>query len=272
MSPPIGGLLALSVTSMLAGTGAAAEATTVELFSAGSLRGVVTDLTREAAAAGIEIKATFGGSGLLRERIEKGETPDLFLSADVGSPRQLAAQGRTIIPPIVFAGNRMCIVSRRAAGVTEKNLIDRLLAKEVHLRTSTPVADPAGDYAWTILEKIDALRPGAGAALKGKAEALMHLTPAPAPDQSPAAALFASHQVDMSITYCSAVPALVKELPELTSLTVPARLDPRPLDGMAVLTLKPAALKIALLLVSEKGQAIVAANGLVPVADTGAGR
>src|SRR5579872_3996878 len=69
---------------------------TVEIFSAGSLRGVVNDLATEVAPGlNIEVKSTFGGSGLLRERIEKGETPDLFLSADLGGPRKLEAEGRT---------------------------------------------------------------------------------------------------------------------------------------------------------------------------------
>ena len=69
-------------------------------------------------ALNIEVKPTFGGSGLLRERIEKGERPDLFTSADLGSPRKLEAEGRTVLPVAAFARNRMCIVSRRAAGVT----------------------------------------------------------------------------------------------------------------------------------------------------------
>lgn len=262
--------LAVAGVALLGCTAALAQ--TVEVFAAGSLRGVVSDLARRAEAAyHIELKATFGGSGLLRERIERGETPDLFLSADLGSPRRLAAQGRTVAPVIAFAGNRMCVLARRSAAVTEENLIERMLAPGVRLKTSTPVADPAGDYAWAIFAKIEALRPGAGALLKEKAQALMRLTPTPAPNQSAAAALFESHQVDMSITYCSAVAALAQEVPDLASLVVPPRLDPHPVDGLAVLSLKPAALRVALLLLSEEGQALIAAQGLVPVADLGAG-
>ena len=117
---------------------------------------------------------TFGGSGALRERIEKGEKPDLFLSADLGSPQKLAAQGRTVVPVAAFARNRMCIVSRRSAGVTAANLVDRLLATETRVKTSTPIADPSGDYAWAIFDRIDALKPGAGALLKAKAQAAMN--------------------------------------------------------------------------------------------------
>src|ERR1700742_1851069 len=103
----------------------------VAIFSAGSLRGVVTDLSAEAKATlGIEVVPTFGGSGLLRERIEKGEKADLFLSADVGSPRKLASDAKTVVPAIAFSRNRMCVISRKSAGVTAANLVNQLLAKK----------------------------------------------------------------------------------------------------------------------------------------------
>lgn len=257
------------VASVAAAWGAAAHAAsvTVEIYAAGSLRGVVSELAREAGPLfHVEVKPSFGGSGSLRERIEKGESPDLFMSADVGSPSKLAAEGRTVVPAIPFARNRMCFVSRRSAGITPENLIDRLLAQDVRLKTSTPVADPGGDYAWAILDHIDALRPGAGAILEQKARASMSLKATPAtPTQSPAAALFLSNQIDVSITYCSGAGGLLKQVPALTSLVVPPQLDPHPLYGIAVLSAKPEALRLALYLLSEKGQAIIAREGLVPL-------
>jgi molybdate transport system substrate-binding protein len=263
-------LCALLAALTLAAAASAARAApeTVEIFSAGSLRGVVNDLATEVAPGfNIEVKATFGGSGLLRERIEKGERPDLFMSADLGSPRKLEAEGRTVVPAIAIARNRMCIVSRRSAHVTAANLIDRLLAKNVRVKTSMPAADPGGDYAWAIFDRIEALRPGAGAILKEKAQALMSLKGTPTkPGESAYAALFDSGQVDMAITYCSGVAKLEQEVPELTSLVVPPKLDPHPVDGLAVLSTRPAALRLGLFLLSEKGQAIVAREGLVPIA------
>lgn len=258
------------VAASAAGVSSARAAETVEIFAAGSLRGVVGELAQEAGPAlGIEVKSSFGGSGMMRERIEKGETPDLFLSADVGSPQKLAAAGRTIVPAIAFARNRMCIMSRNSAHVTARNLVDRLLTKGVRVKTSTPIADPAGDYAWAIFDRIDTLRPGSGALLKSKAEDLMSLTATPTtPNQSPAAALFLANQIDMSITYCSAAPGLEKEVPGLQSLVVPPQLDPHPLYGAAVLSNKPQALRLALYLLSDKGQAIIARQGLVPLAQT----
>jgi ABC-type molybdate transport system substrate-binding protein len=259
-----------AVISITVPSPARAAGETVEIFSAGSLRGVVADLTQEAQSAfKVEIKATFGGSGSLRERIERGETPDLFLSADLGHPLALESQGRTVVPAIVFARNRMCVISRKSAGVTARNLIDRLLAKDVRVKTSTPIADPAGDYAWAIFDRIDTLRPGAGAKLKEKAQTVMHVSATPAPGQSATAALFVAKQVDMSITYCSGWTALQKEVPDLTSLEVPPQLDPHPVDGIAVLSHRPQAMQVALFLLSQKGQAILAKEGLVPLLDSG---
>jgi ABC-type molybdate transport system substrate-binding protein len=258
--------LASAALGLLAATALArAHADTVEIFAAGSLRGVVTELASEATPLGIEVKPSFGGSGLMRERIEKGETPDLLLSADMSSPRKLQSLHRTVLPVIAFARNRMCILARRSAGVTGSNLIERLLDKRVRLKTSTPVADPSGDYAWAIIERIDALRPGSGAILKQKAQASMSLTPPPS--ENPTTALFASGQIDMAITYCSATRTLPQDAPELTSIQIPPELDPHPVYGAAVLSSKPDALRLVLYLLSEKGQAILAHQGLVPLAE-----
>src|SRR4029079_2250376 len=252
-----------------AGTPMLVRADPVQILAAGSLRGVVTDLAVAANAVSIEIRSDFGGSGLLRERIEKGEKADLFLSADLASPRKLQALGRTALPVGAFARNRMCVVSRRSAGVTEKNLVDRLLATGVRVKTSAPIADPSGDYAWTIFDRIEAARPGAGAKRKEKAQANMTLTaPSSAPGQSAAAALFAADLGDMSITYCSASVDLEKEIPGLASIEVPPELDPHPMYGIAVLSDRPEVLRLAVFLLSEEGQALVARNGLVPLSAT----
>ncbi|HXA92041.1 MAG TPA: substrate-binding domain-containing protein, partial [Steroidobacteraceae bacterium] len=87
------------------------------------------------------------------------------------------------------------------------------------------------------------------------------------PTQSAAAALFAANAIDLSITYCSGTAALEKEAPELTSFPVPPELDPHPVYGVAVLSAKPPALRLALFLLSEKGQAIIATAGLVPLTE-----
>ena len=62
----------------LAATSPAAQPEPLVIFAAGSLRGVVTELAAEAGPAlGVEVQPSFGGSGAMRERIEKGESADL---------------------------------------------------------------------------------------------------------------------------------------------------------------------------------------------------
>lgn len=239
---------------------------TVTIFSAGSLRGVVAELAAQVGPAyHIRIEPTFGGSGALRERIEHGAHADLLLSADVGSPRKLEHAGRTVVPVLAFARNRICILSPRAAGVTAGNLVDRMLAPGTRTWTSTPVVDPGGDYAADIFDKINALHPGAGARLKARAKAVRDATAKEAPGPDHFATLFAEHRIDLLVTYCSGVAKLERQNPELTSLPIPAQLDPHPVDGMAVLSDSPAVLRVALYLMSRRGQAIVAQNGLVPI-------
>src|SRR6185312_662812 len=246
---------------------AQAQSPTVRIYSAGSLRGVVGDLAKQAGPAlGIEVKGEFGGSGSMRERIEKGEKPDLLMSADIASPQKLQAEGKTVVPVIAFAKNRECAVSRKALGVTPDNLAAKLLDPKVRIKTSQPIADPSGDYTRAISDKIDAGHPGAGKTLKAKGEASWTLTATPTkPGQSALAALFANDKIDMTIVYCSA--GIDKEVPGLSGCPIPAALDPHPVYGVAVLNDRPEALRLALYLLSEKGQAIVAKNGLVPLLD-----
>lgn len=56
------------------------------------------------------------------------------------------------------------------------SLLDRMMAGDLTLGTSTPKADPSGDYAWEVFRKADAIRPGAFATLSNKA---LQLTGAP---------------------------------------------------------------------------------------------
>jgi molybdate transport system substrate-binding protein len=264
--PAFAMLLALVAPGTVTPAGAAGAADTVEIFSAGSLRTAVEALVKRA-APDIEIKPTFGGSGLLRERIESGEHPDLFLSADMGSPRKLAQAGRTVLPVVAFARNRMCLVARKSTAVTPENLIDRMLASDLRLRTSTPVADPAGDYAMAIFDRIDAERPGAGRILRDKALRALEAAKAlpPVTGLSGVASLFRDGRIDLMVIYCSAAADLQKEVADLTALPFPPGLEPGPVYGMAVLSARPAALRVALLLLSEDGQAILTQAGLLPL-------
>lgn len=59
----------------------------------------------EATTPAVRVETTLGASGLLRERLEKGEAAHVFASADTGHPKRLAELGRATSPVAVFARN-----------------------------------------------------------------------------------------------------------------------------------------------------------------------
>jgi molybdate transport system substrate-binding protein len=109
---------------------------------------------------------------LLRERIEKGERADLLASADMGHPLKLLQDGRAI-RVVMFTRNTLCGIAMPRVGLTTANFLDRLLDSSVKLGTSTPKADPSGDYTWTMFRRADAVRPGGYEILSGKAQQIV---------------------------------------------------------------------------------------------------
>src|SRR5215471_15330355 len=86
------GLTALLLGWILSSTAGSEE---LVLFGAGSLREVITQIAADYQAKyGGTVRTEFGPSGLMRERIERGERVDLFASADMGHPLKLREQGR----------------------------------------------------------------------------------------------------------------------------------------------------------------------------------
>ena len=254
---------ALALYLLLAGQGAEAMAAPVQIYSAGSLKAVMGALIGASGLpAGSFADPIFGSAGLMRERIEKGEHADLFTSADMAQPARLAKDdpARKVVP---FAGNRMCVISPASVGLTATNLLDKLLAPEFRLATSTPVADPGGDYAMAVFDKAETVRPGAGAALRAKA---MHLLGAPgamasSPGKNSTTAIFLDNKADALIYYCSGAPTVLKEVQGLTSLPMPDTLEVYPTYGMVLLTAIPDAARFATFITSPAGQDILSRFG-----------
>ncbi len=78
------------------------------------------------------------------------------------------------------------------------------------------------------------------------------------------AAEFKSNRIDAMIGYCSGSAALEKDEPDLEAIPFPTTLDPAPVFGLVVLTNRPEALKTALFVLSEPGQALLRRAGLIP--------
>src|ERR1700730_4345009 len=246
-----------------------AAADTLRVMGAGSLTDAFTDLLRRFPAGPDTIAAPeFGPSGLVREKIETGLNVDLFASADMEQARRLAL-GHPERSVIHFTRNRLCAVARTAVGLTMTNMLDRLLDPAVRLATSTPGADPGGDYAWAVFARAEAVRAGARGALEAKAQQLYGggVTPPPLlPGKGAVEAIFLSDRADVALAYCSGAPAVVREIPGLAVVPLPPELSVGPAYGMVLLNPKPLTLRFATFIMSEGGQAVMKAHGFDPVA------
>ncbi len=120
---------------------------------------------------GRPVDISFGPSGLMRKRIETGARADLFASADMEHPRVLHRRGlagRTRL----FARNELVAIVRAGIVVESDTLLETLLDPDIRVGTSTPNADPSGDYAWRLFQKAGVIRPGAYETLDAKAQKL----------------------------------------------------------------------------------------------------
>ena len=240
----------------------------VRLYAAGSLRAVMTDIAKAfVASGGTTVSSTFGASGLLRERIEKGDPAEVFASADVGNAIALAQAG-CAAPPIVFARNRLCALIAPGVEVTPETLLERMLDPSVKLGTSTPRADPGGDYTWRLFDKADKLHPGAYATLDRKALKLTGGPDSPPPpaDRSTYAALVADRKADIFLTYCTNATQAVRDVPGARVLAIPEALAVSASYGLTVLEgARPAAQRFALFIVSIPAQEVFVRHGFTPV-------
>jgi molybdate transport system substrate-binding protein len=261
-------ILLMAVCCLLAAVNAASAAQ-LHVLAAGSLREVIKAIGDQyRKATGIEIVAEFGPSGVLRERIEKGERGDLFASADIGNPLTLMKE-RLATRVAMFTRNRLCGAAVPRVGLTTANFIDRLLDPAVKLGTSTPKADPAGDYTWAMFHRIDALRPGSFAILDKKAQQIVGgpTNNAPVGGKDPAVAALAAGRVDIVIGYCTSARLRRSEMPQLQIAEVPRAIATGPEYGLAVLNgADPHTTDFALFMLSPAGQQIFADYGFAPVA------
>ena len=244
-----------------------AHADPVRVFAAGSLAGVMSKLiTASGLSAGSVAPPVFGPAGLLRQRIESGEAVDLYASADLAQPQRLADEGRSG-PAIPFARNRLCLIASKSLDLTPAKVLDAMLDPKVRLATSTPGTDPGGDYAVAVFARAEVAHPGAQATLDAKAQHLFGGPTAMVPSNghTPGGAILLSGRADAVLYYCSGAADVVKEVPDTVAVPLPSSLEVNPVYGLSVLGNNPDAMRLALFLVSEPGQAILAKSGLLPI-------
>ena len=259
--------------SLLAGLPFAALAqsaapVTLKVYSAGSLKAAWTDLAQAyERKSGNRIVFEFGASGLLRERLEKGanngERADLFTSADTGHPQALADKGLAG-PMRAFTANRLCAIAQPEVGLTTANLLDKLLDPAVRVASSTPKADPSGDYTWAMFERADKVKPGAFQTLSTKALQLVggpHSAPPPK-DRTAYGKLMEDRVADVFIAYCTNGVLATREVPRLANVQLPENLSVLATYGMVQMRgAQPATAGLADFLLSGEAQKILAGHG-----------
>jgi molybdate transport system substrate-binding protein len=266
--------LAIPLVGLVTLASPAIAADALSLYAAGSLKAALTDVAKAFEEAyGTPVEMEFAASGLLRERIEGGEPADVFASANMQHPDALMAAGWGG-PVALFARNRLCALAQAKLDLSPATLLAVILDPDLRLGTSTPKADPSGDYAWQVFEKAEALRPGSFAILDAKA---LKLTGGPDSAKAPEGRntygwVMAEDQADVFLTYCTNAVLARKEVPELQIVSLPEELAVGADYGLIVRGDAPAeAWRLALFILAPEGQTVLSdygfASGALPRKD-----
>jgi molybdate transport system substrate-binding protein len=254
---------------MVALAASSASAAEIRVMAAGSLKDAFTAIFGDYARQyGGGFSPVWGPSGVLRERLRGGETFDVFASAALPHAQALTDAGVSG-PSVLFTRNTLCVVTSADRELDAGNLVETLLRPDIRIGTSTPVADPAGDYTWEVFRRIDAKRSGAFDTLSKKAQQLFGGAAPAGPVNGrprPVAALD-DHEVDLLIIYCSSAMQMVRESPKYKSLDLPPELSVGPEYGLTVSRkASPDAADFAMYLLSPQGQSSLKSFGFIPIA------
>jgi len=234
------------------------------LHAAGSLRLALTGVIEAyEPTAGVKVQARYGASSTLKDAIAKGERAEVFASANMEHPQALA-EARKSGPVVLFARNRLCALVRPGLAVTPATLLERMLDPGVRLATSTPKADPSGDYAWEVFHKAEKLRPGAFTLLESRALKLVGAPDSALPPNGRTAYGWhvAEGRADIFLTYCTNGMAAQREDAGQQVVPLPDSLAVAADYGMTVMADAPSgAYRFAMFILSAAGQRILAKHG-----------
>jgi molybdate transport system substrate-binding protein len=251
----------------VAGTFSVQAAEPLRVFAAGSLKVAFTELgaTFEA-KEGVPVRFEFGPSGLLRDRLLKGETADIFASANMEHPQTLHNKGLGA-PVRRFTRNSLCALAKPTLAINSETLLERLLDPAVKVGTATPKADPSGDYAFELFARAEKRQAGARDRLAAKALTLTGgpTSPPPPKDRSQYGKLVEDGAADVFLTYCTNALQARKEVPAEQVVAIPDDLNVGADYGLIVLGKTDAAARFADFVVSPAGQAILGKQGFSTV-------
>ena len=256
--------LALVIAALLINAGSANEP--VLLHAAGSLRGALMEISQAFQQQhGTAVTQKYAPSGLLRDAIQGGEKAEVFASANMSHPQSLAKAGKAG-PVVLFARNELCAFRKPGLTVTSGTLLDRMLDPAIKLGTSTPGADPAGDYAFQVFARAESVKAGSKAALEATA---IQLTGGPASRQPQAGRnlygdILAEGAADIFLAYCTNEGPIRKEQPGVAMVRLPEELAVGADYGLTLVDgASTKAAGFAMFIVSPDGQRILAKHGFV---------
>jgi ABC-type molybdate transport system substrate-binding protein len=260
-------LAAVMLLMAAAAAGAQTTRPTLSVYAAGSLRAALNEVARAfEQERAVAVAMSYGASGLLKDRLAGGEAAQVFASANMEHPQALVNAGKAQAV-VAFTRNALCLLATPAFSLQGKSVAQRLLDADVRLGTSTPKADPAGDYAFAMFDLIEstgAAAPGSAAALKAKAQQLTGgpNSPPPPTGRSVYGEIVAARQVDAFVTYCTGATQARQEQPTLQLLALPEGISVSARYGMVLLLPVGAdAQAYAQFVLGAKGQAILATHG-----------
>ena len=188
---------------------------------------------------------------------------DVFASANMEHPQALHDAGKSG-PVVLFARNKLCALVKPGLKVDSASLLERMLDPNVKLGSSTPKADPSGDYTFEVFHKAETLKPGAQAALEKKALLLTGgaTSAAPPPGRTTYGWHVAEGRADIFLTYCTNALAAQKENPGQQIVALPEALSVGADYGLTVMNgTSAAAQSFAKFIGSAEGQKILVSHG-----------
>jgi molybdate transport system substrate-binding protein len=135
---PEGYLMRAWLIAILVAMVSPAWAADIRVVAAGSLKDPFTAIFADFSKQyGVGFFPTFGPSGLLRERLQGGESFDVFASAALPHAQALTDGGLSG-PSVMFGRNMLCVLTKAARPYETGNLVETLLGRRSGLGPRRP--------------------------------------------------------------------------------------------------------------------------------------
>jgi ABC-type molybdate transport system substrate-binding protein len=143
-----------------------------------------------------------------------------------------------------------------------------MLDPNIRVGTSTPLADPSGDYAMEVFARADEVERGAADRLRAKAVPLTGGKAAgkPTGGRSVYSEIMANGDADIFLTYVNNAAAVLREIPGVALVELPPELAVTAEYGLVVLSDRKLATAIADWILSLAGQDTLVRHGFQPAA------